>query len=55
MTAPKGNKFAAKPENQHRSSGLRIAVTPREKARLVKAAHPGKLAPYIRHRLGLEP
>ncbi len=46
--APAGNRNAAKPEGERRTSLLQIPVTPREKAALVKKAAPEKLTVYCR-------
>lgn len=49
-----GNRNAAKPADERRSSLLQIPVTPGEKAGLVKQAGGKKLAAYLRGRLGLK-
>jgi len=42
-----GNKNAAKPDNQKKTAVIYLRVTPGEKARAVKRAHPEKLAAHI--------
>jgi len=52
MSAPKGNKFAAR--EVKRTSRLHLALTPREKAKIVRDAEGRKLSVYVRERLGLD-
>jgi len=53
MPAPKKNQNAMRGESPATST-VQFRVTPREKAALVKAAHPGKLTEWIRKRIGLD-
>jgi hypothetical protein len=47
MPAPLGNKHGCKPVGTQASAEINIRVHPRDKARFVKAARPGKLTPWI--------
>jgi hypothetical protein len=47
MPAPLANKNGAKPPGTQASAEINIRVHPRDKARFVKAARPGKLTPWI--------
>lgn len=50
MSAPKGNKFAAR-EGEKKTSRLLIPVTPAEKAQIVRDAGGQKVAAYVREKL----
>jgi hypothetical protein len=47
MPAPIGNRNGAKPAGTQAIALLKLRVTPRDKARFVRAARPGKLSPWV--------
>ena len=47
MPAPINNKNGAKPVGTTASAEINLRVHPRDKARFVRAARPGKLTPWI--------
>jgi len=52
VSAPKGNRYASR--EVKRTSRLHLALTPREKAKVVRDAGGRKLSAYVRERLGLD-